>query len=51
MKQERLTVRIPIAIYKRLKAEKKRKQHLSLNAVIIESLARGLDLTKEKASA
>ena len=39
---ERITVRIPTDVYRRIKAVKREKAHLSLNAIMVELLTQSL---------
>jgi hypothetical protein len=39
---ERVTLRIPIVVYKKMKRIKRQNPHLSLNAVMVELLSRSL---------
>lgn len=43
-----LSIRLPKDLHKKLVAEAKRKPHLSLNAVIVETLLRELENEKAK---
>ena len=45
---ERITVRIPTDIYERIKAVKQGNLHLSLNAIMVELIARSLQNQKCK---
>ena len=49
----RMTVRLPKGVYEELRKVKKQNPHLSLNAVIVEAVNRGLSKAKqpEKATA
>ncbi len=43
---DRITVRIPNQIYKRLKEIQKEKPHMSLNALIVEAISESLEQEK-----
>ncbi len=45
--EQRVTLRIPLSVYRRLQAVQKQRSHLSMNALIVEAITDGIQKAQE----
>lgn len=43
-----VSMRLPVGLYRKITAIRKRKPHMSMNAIIVEELAREMDKPAQK---